>query len=59
MTLTPGMVLSRSPFLGEHTAEVLRSTGMDEQEIRSVLDRNVAYMENEISSEPNPADLEA
>jgi crotonobetainyl-CoA:carnitine CoA-transferase CaiB-like acyl-CoA transferase len=59
MTLTPGAVLTRSPFLGEHTAEVLRSTGMDEPRIRSVLDRNVAYMENEISSEPNPAGLEA
>jgi len=59
MTLTPGAVHTRSPFLGEHTAEVLRSAGMDEQSIRSVLDRNVACMENEISSEPNPAGLEA
>lgn len=58
MTLTPGAVVTRSPFLGEHTADELRSAGMDEQRIRSVLDRKVAYMEDEISVEPHPAGLD-
>jgi hypothetical protein len=41
MTLTPGAVLTRSPFLGEHAEKALRSAGMDEQAIRSVLDRTL------------------
>jgi crotonobetainyl-CoA:carnitine CoA-transferase CaiB-like acyl-CoA transferase len=57
MTLTPGAVLTRSPFLGEHTAEVLRSIGMSAPEIRSALDRKVAHIENEVSPEQIPAGL--
>ncbi|MGY3587531.1 crotonobetainyl-CoA:carnitine CoA-transferase CaiB-like acyl-CoA transferase [Bradyrhizobium sp. USDA 4341] len=51
MTRTPGAIVTRSPFLGEHTAEVLSSMGMSPPEIRSVLDRKIAYVENELSSE--------
>ncbi|MFB9262182.1 CaiB/BaiF CoA transferase family protein [Bradyrhizobium erythrophlei] len=57
MTLTPGAVLTRSPFLGEHTGEVLRSMGMSAAEIRSALDRKVAHIENEVSPEQIPAGL--
>lgn len=47
MTGTPGAIVGRSPFLGEHTAEELRAAGMDEQRIQSLLDRKVALTENE------------
>lgn len=47
MTGTPGTIVGRSPFLGEHTAEELRAAGMDEQRIQSLLDRKVALTENE------------
>jgi crotonobetainyl-CoA:carnitine CoA-transferase CaiB-like acyl-CoA transferase len=58
MTLTPGAIVARSPFLGEHTADELRSAGMDEQEILSLLNRKVAYMEQESSSERDRAALD-
>jgi crotonobetainyl-CoA:carnitine CoA-transferase CaiB-like acyl-CoA transferase len=58
MTLTPGAVVTRSPFLGEHTADELRSAGMDEQEILSLLDRKVAHMEQESSPERDRAALD-
>lgn len=59
MTGTPGIVNSRSPFLGEHTEEVLRFAGLDEQRIRSLLDRKIARMETDISLAPAPVAHEA
>lgn len=58
MTLAPGAIVTRSPFLGEHTADELRSAGIDEQEILSLLDRKVAYMEQESTPERDRAALD-
>lgn len=47
MTVTPGAIVSRSPFLGEHTVDELRAAGISEQQIRSMLDRRTARTEKE------------
>jgi crotonobetainyl-CoA:carnitine CoA-transferase CaiB-like acyl-CoA transferase len=51
MTATPGAVVTRSPFLGEHTVDELRSAGLSEQDIASLMSRKIALAETEQSGE--------
>lgn len=51
MTGTPGAILSRSPFLGEHTVEELRAAGIDKLDVEFLLHQKIALTEKEASSE--------
>jgi len=51
MTGTPGAIVSRSPFLGEHTIEELRAAGIDQRDVELLLDQKVTLTEKETSSE--------
>jgi crotonobetainyl-CoA:carnitine CoA-transferase CaiB-like acyl-CoA transferase len=51
MTGTPGAVVARSPFLGEHTFDELRSAGLSEREIAALLNRKIALAESGRSGE--------
>lgn len=51
MTGTPGAILSRSPFLGEHTVEELRAAGIDKRDVELLLHQKIALTEKEGSAE--------
>lgn len=53
MTGTPGAIVARSPFLGEHTVDELRSAGLSEQDISALLNRKVAVTESDRLNEPS------
>ena len=43
MSETPGEIKQRAPFHGEHTEEVLRAAGVDEDTIQKVKHRRVDF----------------